>query len=552
MSDTRYPRPAVRTEDYAEIPEGSSVNFNPKTGTFQVYRYGRNDKGEKTKISIGTINRDLTFSFSDVYALKQENKRLLQAIAHLIEVLKASGVDVEKLGSDLDEIVKNLTANFALDNAPAEALKQNPDSAAQLKEIKQEVDSGAEISPKQNQNPETTQAIEVRKTIEEACDKTAIDTRKESRVVFPFDELACVAMMSSLSGRSDAYSMSQYYTTNKQWLDTNLLSPGLPDTISHDTFRAHLLMLDPKRFDEFYSELLGKFVVDNDEKIRVIACDGQAVRATGRIGRDGQKHGVKYFMNVFDTGALLCLCHKLIPKKKNEISVGFQMLDGIDVRGAAITADALNTQTCFVNSILNAGADYCLAVKDNQEFMAGELMALFNTTNPDHIKTHIFECECAHGRVEQRTVKVIPGRFLSRQLKDKWRGLAEGSVVMVTCERTNKRSRKTSLESRYYISSLSNRQPSLFGEIIRRHWFIENKMHWMLDCNYLQDRISGSSENYLCNRSALNNLSLGILYRYQSWLAAKGEEISLNQLRGRMANPQYCIEAMAVAFGLTP
>lgn len=100
MSDTRYPRPAVRTEDYAEIPEGSSVNFNPKTGTFQVYRYGRNDKGEKTKISIGTINRDLTFSFSDVYALKQENKRLLQAIAHLIEVLKASGVDVEKLGSD--------------------------------------------------------------------------------------------------------------------------------------------------------------------------------------------------------------------------------------------------------------------------------------------------------------------------------------------------------------------------------------------------------------------------------------------------------------------
>ena len=88
------------------------------------------------------------------------------------------------------------------------------------------------------------------------------------------------------------------------------------------------------------------------------------------------------------------------------------------------------------------------------------------------------------------------------------------------------------------------------GEVVRQHWAVENKLHYMMDVNFSQDRISCSNINYLANRTSLNNLAAAIIYRYQDHLAQKNEVLSFRQIQTRLENPKIALEAIYVALGL--
>lgn len=484
-------------QKYPDIPDGAQLSYNAKTQTYQVFReyYEKDETGKRTKKkeSIGVINREGVFSFGKYYTACQE-------IA---------------------------------------ALKQ------QLKELK--------ADSKRDFKTQTKQMTAIQETVQKCCESSELDSRQPCKITFPMDSLAVISLLCALKGDTDCVSLAEYYNTNFNWLKAYLLDDNSPKTISHDTFRKQLLLIDTKRFESFYCDLSRQLIELNSKKIRVIACDGQAVRATGRRSRQNSDiHGIRYFMNIYDTASQICLCHGYIPEKKNEISIGPSLLNGLDIKGAVVTADALNTQVCFVDSILKAEAEYCLAVKENQEKTYDEIRCLFNTVNPDHIFKHEFDWEADHGRVERRTVEAISGRFLSKEIKEKWSHLAEGSVIKVTCDRTIKASATQSLDDRFYISSMPLDQYSVkqMGEVVRQHWAVENKLHYMMDVNFSQDRISCSNINYLANRTSLNNLAAAIIYRYQDHLAQKNEVLSFRQIQTRLENPKIALEAIYVALGL--
>ena len=83
----------------------------------------------------------------------------------------------------------------------------------------------------------------------------------------------------------------------------------------------------------------------------------------------------------------------------------------MDVRDCIIAADAMSCQMSFVNGVLAGGADYCLAVKGNQDKSFKELRSLFMTTHDDQIEVHCGEVELDHGRIEKRTVSLIDGQL---------------------------------------------------------------------------------------------------------------------------------------------
>lgn len=482
---------------YPQIPDGAQLSFNAKTKTYQVFReyYVKDSKGKsrKKKDSIGVINREGKFSFSKYYAACQEIERLKQ----------------------------------------------------QLKE--------AQAESKKEIKTQTQQMKAVQETVQSSCIKHNLDGRQQHKVLFPLDILATISLMCTLKGDSDCVSFSDYYHTHFDWLQTHLLECNAPKSISHDTFRKQLLMIDVKKFEGFYSELAKQLISLNEEKIRVIACDGQAVRATGRVSRDNSNiHNIRYFMNIYDTAAQLCLCHSFIPEKKNEISVGPTLLSGLDVEDAVVTADALNTQVGFVDSILKAGAHYCLAVKENQSNTYDEIRYMFNSVHPDHIVRHEYQWETDHGRMEKRTVEAMSGKFLSKPIKEKWQQLELGTVLKVSCDRTIKASNAQSRDERYFICSLPINQYSIdkLGEIVREHWAVENKLHYIMDVNFSQDRISCNNINYLANRTALNNLAAAIIYRYQDHLEKGGQKLSFRQIQCRLANPKLALEAICIALGI--
>ena len=69
---------------------------------------------------------------------------------------------------------------------------------------------------------------------------------------------------------------------------------------------------------------------------------------------------------------------------------------------------------------------------------------------------------------------------------------------------------KTSFERRYYISSLTN-NAELLAKAIRRHWGIENQLHWVLDVQFNEDDSRIRKDNAPENLAIIRQIALNLL-----------------------------------------
>src|SRR5262249_9462239 len=125
-------------------------------------------------------------------------------------------------------------------------------------------------------------------------------------------------------------------------------------------------------------------------------------------------------------------------EKSNEITVIPELLKTIDVRGATVTIDAMGCQKTIAATIIDAGADYALALKDNHPTLRAEVEAAFEFPKATGArKKEIETCRVeskGHGRHEVRRVTVIRNVDCITEADD-WKGLR--SIVMVERERTS-------------------------------------------------------------------------------------------------------------------
>ncbi|HHJ5796731.1 TPA: ISAs1 family transposase, partial [Streptococcus pyogenes] len=77
----------------------------------------------------------------------------------------------------------------------------------------------------------------------------------------------------------------------------------------------------------------------------------------------------------------LSLGQVAVEEKSNEIVAIPQLLRTIDIRKSIVTIDAMGTQTAIVDTIIKGKADYCLAVKGNQETLYDDIALYFSDVN---------------------------------------------------------------------------------------------------------------------------------------------------------------------------
>ena len=129
----------------------------------------------------------------------------------------------------------------------------------------------------------------------------------------------------------------------------------------------------------------------------------------------------------------------------------------------------MHCQRKFVTMLMNeAGADYCLAVKQNQGKLCKEIELCFSQTPVEH---HHETKEVGHGRKERRLIEVLPGELLPKELLKVWLGLKEGCIVRQTSWRTEiqagGKEEETTEKVRYFISSLSPTEPEIAKQLLR-------------------------------------------------------------------------------------
>lgn len=330
-------------------------------------------------------------------------------------------------------------------------------------------------------------------------------------IQYPLDLVLLVIVLSNLAGYSSDYQVAQYWKANRKIFERWFEDFPHQD-ISHDTVRRLVKVLGRNNakdlIERFTRPLLEQY------STRVVAIDGQAVRAaiTSKQSR--------YVLNVYDAENEVCLQQKLIGEKNNEITEAVNVLEGLDLTGAVITCDALNTQTKLARAVIeDKHADYCFALKENQDHLYKEVQGWFKTRKRFEAKCSIEE-NIGHGRQEKREIAVLPAQLLQKlnaELLGKWAGLEDGCIVQAK----TKRSLDTGAESedvRYYITSLNYDKryiAQVLARIIRRHWSIENNLHWVLDVVFRQDEMQCRNSDYLTGRTLINKVVLNLMSKLQ-------------------------------------
>ncbi len=172
-------------------------------------------------------------------------------------------------------------------------------------------------------------------------------------------------------------------------------------------------------------------------------------------------------------------------EKSNEITAIPRLLDMFLVDGSVITLDAMGCQRDIASKIIRKKADYILALKGNQGNLYKEVRDLFDKVDTPEFAKYIHQSDTQiekdHGRIEQRECVTIknPGRLFEIH---QWEGVKTIAKVTATVDKGDKQTK----EVRYYISSLPGKA-DFINKAVRKHWFVENKLHWILDVIFKED-----------------------------------------------------------------
>lgn len=401
------------------------------------------------------------------------------------------------------------------------------------------------MSLNQKNTEQTQSAVDSKEVLASQVQETITDKRQSAKVIYPLDYVFLVAFLSALSGRTSCVQIADFWKNNHPALSE--IFPDFPKQyISHDTVRRLLMLVDPSEFQKLYKHLVAPLIYQFHQ--RIVAVDGQAVRAS----KTAKVKTGKYVLSFFDTENGVVLGQKLIGEKENEITHAADMVEGLDLHGCVVTADALNTQTKFANALIKKGADYCLAVKENHKELYLDLQLAFLDVTETRTKKVQNSQPVKHGRVENRDYSVLPGSVLSSKHLDKWPGLDEGCIVRTVTKSIKKTTEQVSELARYYICSLNFDNPHITEQIaraIRRHWAIENELHYVLDVDFNQDRTQCKNANYIQNRTLLNKTALAIIRNAQKQeIELTGKEpISVKRFMEKFSVLDKALEALPTA-----
>jgi predicted transposase YbfD/YdcC len=228
---------------------------------------------------------------------------------------------------------------------------------------------------------------------------------------------------------------------------------------------------------------------------RVIAIDGKTVRgARGKTGK--APHLVAALMH----GIGVVLGQIAVAAKTNEIPAVRDLLAAFkDLAGAVITIDAMHTQTDTATAIISRGADYVMTVKANMPTLYKRLK---NLPWADIPATSTLTND--HGRRARRTIKVatVPA----------WIEFT-GAAQIAQLRRTVTKKGKKTVEVVYLITSADTQaaSPTTLATWVRGHWHVENKLHWVRDVTYQEDKSLVRTGNAPRVMATLRNLAISLL-----------------------------------------
>ncbi len=328
---------------------------------------------------------------------------------------------------------------------------------------------------------------------------TIPDPRQAWKVEHDLVELLVVAVNAVLVGADTFVEIELWANEKIEWLRKYLqLANGIP---SHDTFGRLFGLIDAKAFEAAFRRWVsGILPVLGAE---VVAVDGKTSRRSGRVDATAL-----HLVSAFAAGAGLVLGQQATAEKSNEKTAIPELLSALALTGCIVTIDAMGTQANIAQAVCERGADYVLAVKDNQPKLAESIQGFMVDfeAQPQHTPHSFWETvEKDHGRLETRRCYVF-AQLDCLYKPHQWPELK--SFVVIDSERLIQD--RTTRERRVYISSLAP-DAQRIGQAVRAHWSIENRLHWCMDVIFQDDQMRARTGHAAHNLAVLKHITLNLI-----------------------------------------
>ncbi len=366
------------------------------------------------------------------------------------------------------------------------------------------------------------------KSIKSFFDKME-DHRRHNKLHKLIDVIV-IAICGVVAGADTYEQIENFGKKRKRWLSKFLELPhGIP---SHDTFGRIFEKMSPNEFQNCFMQWIES--VTKRTKGQVIAIDGKTLRRSHDKSND--KKAI-HMISAWASSNQVILGQLKTEEKSNEITAIPNLLKLLDISGCIITIDAMGTQKKIAKTIVDKNGDYVLALKENHKTFYDEVVLFFDKMKTMKEEGYTFDeyttVDGDHGRVETRKY-VMTSDIGWFEDKDNWPGLKGIGMV----ESTREIKGESSYEKRYYISSLEC-DAQIFGNAIRKHWGIENSVHWVLDIAFREDesrvRKGSAPENF----AAIRHIALNLLRNNKTF---KGS-VKTKRLNAAM-DPKYLEEAV--------
>src|SRR5262245_48926727 len=322
--------------------------------------------------------------------------------------------------------------------------------------------------------------METPHAIDQICSYFAVvhdPRRQHPTTLHPLEAIITMTILATICGGQNWVEIEQWGHAHHPWLAEFLdLHHGIP---SHDTFGRVFALLDPSRLQQAFTAWMSALA---DLAEDVIALDGKTIRRS--LDRPDGK-GAMHVVSAWASTNELVLVKFKVDYKSNEITALPELLALLNLHGSVVTIDAMGCQVEIARQIVDQGGDYVLSLKENQPGLHRDCAELFEWLRGPHPLDEevVLGCDVqvdgGHGRIETRKVWSTEA-LAGVEACERWPSLT--TLVMV--ESTRELLDQTSMERRYYISSLpgtTDDDAKRLSRVIRTHWEIANRVHWVLE-----------------------------------------------------------------------
>ena len=266
---------------------------------------------------------------------------------------------------------------------------------------------------------------------------------------------------------------------------------------SRASFHRILSLLDPDGLDA----AVRAFTAARQAPEGALAIDGKSAP----LNRPGGANDSRMFVAAVAHGAGLIVGQTASDSAGGEILGARRLIGELDIAGRTLTLDALHSCPKTARLILDKGAHYVLPVKGNHQDLRDDIAAFDWDAVPAFITVNK-----GHGRIEQRTCAVIP---LDRVADEVAPLPGRRQAFRIMRERTVRATGKQSIEATYGLTSLEPKQagPAEVLALNRGHWEIENRVHYVRDFSYDEDRSRVRHGKLPRNLACLANAAISIV-----------------------------------------